>query len=388
MRHRFLALILLLFSTSAARADCNAANRFVFSYADQAAATLAYGTRYSYTARSGAGATQTVTVDLAQNGLTSTAAAGRTMPEIGTLLTGASGARALNVGGVFGGRTANINGTTRVVTITFTFAQAVRDVSFTLHDVDFGANQFRDWVQISGSAGTPAITTPFGTSNATGGARTNAASSATLGTSTTPIAVTISQAVGNAAAGNNSDTGNIDVSFAQPVTSVTIRYGNHPFTAGENTTGQQGIGVSGVSYCPLPRITVTKSSVPYATTGTNRFAIPGADMLYSFVVANTGGSPVDAATVVLTDILPANVTFYGGDVDDGGPATGPFELIAGSSGLSLPGAGIAYSNDGGASYGYQATTSYDPAVRAIRLSPSGSFAANSSFTIRFRARVN
>ena len=385
---RLILFVFLLASTSAARADCDAANRYVFSFANQSAATLSYGTTYSYTARNGNGATQTVTMTMTQNGLSSTAAAGVTLPAISTLVTGASGAQTLTIGGIFSGRTTSLTGTTRVVTLTYNFAEPVRDVSFTLHDVDFASNQFRDWIQVTGSVGTVEMSAPPGNGNSATAARTAAGSTVAFGTLSTPVSLTVSQAAGTSESGNNSDQGNISVSFAAPVTSVTLRYGNYPLTTGESATGQQAIGISGVNYCPLPRISVTKTSTPYLTSGTDRFAIPGADVIYTFSVANTGGSPVDAATVVLTDVLPTNVTFYGGDVDDGGPATGPFEFTPGSSGLTLPTSGIAYSNNGGISYAYQATTSYDGNVRAIRLTPSGSFAANSSFTVRFRARVN
>ncbi|MBA3878870.1 MAG: hypothetical protein C0500_04050 [Sphingobium sp.] len=385
---RLILFVFLLASASAARADCDAANRYVFSFANQSAATLSYGTTYSYTARNGNGATQTVTMTLTQNGLSSTAAGGVTLPAITTLVTGSNFVQTLTIGGIFGGRTSNLAGTTRLVTLTYSFPEPVRDVSFTLYDVDFASNQFRDWVQVTGSAGTVAMSAPPGNGNGASAARTATGSTVAFGTLSTPVSLTVSQAAGTAAAGNNSDEGTVNVSFAAPVTSVTLRYGNYPLVSGENSTGQQAIGISGVNYCPLPRITVTKTSTPYLTTGTNRFAIPGADVIYTFSVANTGGSPVDAATVVLTDVLPTNVTFYGGDVDDGGPATGPFEFTPGSSGLTLPTSGIAYSNNGGASYAYQATASYDANVRAIRLTPSGSFAANSSFTVRFRARIN
>jgi len=385
---RLILFVALLAGATAARADCDAANRYVFSFANQGAATLSYGTTYSYTARNGNGATQTVTMALTQNGLSSTVAGGVTLPAIGTLVTGSSLAQTLTIGGIFSGRTTSLTGTTRIVTLTYSFAEPVRDVAFTLYDVDFASNQFRDWVQVTGSAGTPEMASPPGNGNGATAPRTAIGSTVVFGTASTPVSVTATQAAGTTAAGNNSDEGTINVSFAAPVTSVTLRYGNYPYVTGENTTGQQAIGISGVSYCPLPRISVTKTSTPYLTTGINRFAIPGADVIYTFSVANTGGSPVDASTVVLTDVLPANVTFYGGDIDDGGPATGPFEFNAGTSGLTLPASGIAYSNNGGTSYAYQATTSYDANVRAIRLTPSGSFAANSSFTVRFRARVN
>lgn len=385
---RLILFVALLAGATAARADCDAANRYVFSFANQSAATLSYGTTYSYTARNGNGATQTVTMALTQNGLSSTVAGGVTLPAIGTLVTGSSLAQTLTIGGIFSGRTTSLTGTTRIVTLTYTFAEPVRDVAFTLYDVDFASNQFRDWIQVTGSAGTPEMASPPGNGNGATAPRTATGSTVVFGAASTPVSVTATQAAGTTAAGNNSDEGTINVSFAAPVTSVTLRYGNYPYVTGENTTGQQAIGISGVSYCPLPRISVTKTSTPYLTTGTNRFAIPGADVIYTFSVANTGGSPVDASTVVLTDVLPANVTFYGGDIDDGGPANGPFEFNAGTSGLTLPASGIAYSNNGGTSYAYQATTSYDANVRAIRLTPSGSFAANSSFTVRFRARVN
>lgn len=383
----FLALALL---PGMAVAECDTANKYVFNFSDRAAATLAYGSRYTYSARNGAGTSEAFTVDLAQAGLTSTLVNSRAMPEIGTLVTGANAAlTTLTLGGIFGGRTSSIAGSTRVITMTMTFAQAVRDVTFTVQDVDYTLNQFRDWIQVTGStAGTPLVTTSWGTSNASGAAKSNTNSSVLLGTSTSPIAVAASDAAGISASDNNSDGGNITVSFAQPVTSVTLRYGNYPYQSGENTTGQQAMGISGVSYCPMPRVAITKSSAPYNSAGTTRFAIPGADMLYTFVLTNSGGSPVDASTLVITDTLPAGVTFFGGDVDGTGPATGPFDFTPGTSGLTLPNTGIAYSSNGGTTWTYQASTTYDASVKALRLTPSGSLAANSSATIRFRARVN
>ena len=42
---------------------------------------------------------------------------------------------------------------------------------------------------------------------------------------------------------------------------------------------------------------------------------------------------------MLTDILPANVTFYNGDYNAASPGMGPFELTAGTSGVTLPAGG-------------------------------------------------
>ena len=87
-------------------------------------------------------------------------------------------------------------------------------------------------------------------------------------------------------------------------------------------------------------------------------------------------------------MLPPNVTFYNGDYNASSPGMGPFELIAGSSGVTLPAAGRAYSNNNGSTYTYAPSAGYDANVDALRLTPSGSMAANSSFTVRFRARIN
>lgn len=120
----------------------------------------------------------------------------------------------------------------------------------------------------------------------------------------------------------------------------------------------------------------------------DRFNAPGSDVAYTLTVTNSGGSPVDLGSLVLTDVLPANVTFYNGDYDPAVPGTGPFQLTAGSSGVTLAAGGRAYSNNNGSTYAYTPASGYDANVDAVRLTPTGSMAANSSFTIRFRARIN
>ena len=81
----------------------------------------------------------------------------------------------------------------------------------------------------------------------------------------------------------------------------------------------------------MPAIAIAKTSAPYITTAgsPDRFNAPGSDVAYTLTVTNSGGSPVDLSSLVLTDILPANVTFYNGDYNAGSPGMGPFELTAG-----------------------------------------------------------
>jgi uncharacterized repeat protein (TIGR01451 family) len=246
---------------------------------------------------------------------------------------------------------------------------------------------------VTGTNGTlsyvPSLTTPFGQSNATGGTRTNASSSQALGATTTPVTITSSQSVGTGTSGNNSTTGTITASFMEPVTRIEVRYGNYPLQTGETATGQQAIGIQAISFCPMPQLTFAKSSAPFITAATDplRFNIPGSDVIYSLTLTNSNSSPIDLNQVIMTDPLPAQISFLNGDIDDGGPLTTNYEFVPGASGLTFAAANLTYSNNGGTSYGYTPAAGYDPLVTAIRLNPQGSMAANSSFTLRFRARI-
>ena len=387
-----LAALSLLLASAPAFAACDANNSYAFNFTT--AAVMSYATTYNYTASNPLGATRGFSVAFTTNGLSSSQVNSTQLPRIGNLITTGTGANTLIIGGVFSGRTTSITGSTRVITVTFTFAQPVRDFSFSVHDADYTNDQYRDWVNLSGSDGTttytPTITTPHGTNNGAG-ARTNANSSVRLGPGTTPFNMTAQQAIGvGTSANNNDDAGDITASFAQPVTSITMRYGNYPYQSGEDTTGQQAMGISRLTFCPMPAISVAKSSAPHVTTAgsPDRFNAPGSDVAYTLTVTNSGGSAVDASALQLTDVLPANVTFYNGDYNAASPGMGPFELVAGTSGVTLPAAGRAYSNNNGSTYAYTPAAGYDPNVDALRLTPAGSMAANSSFTVRFRARIN
>lgn len=373
---------------TSAQAACDTASKFAFAYASRPAATLAYGTTYSYTATSGGGATRTFTVNVSQSGLTNTQVNSIQMPAIATLVTGTTSTnKDLVFGGTFGGRTASMTGTTRVITATFTFSQPIRDFAMTAHDIDFTSNQFRDWVQVNGSDGTntftPVLSTPWGNGNATGQARTASGSSLTSGISTTPMTLTSSQVGGSGAADNNSDTGTLYVSFAQPVTSVTFKYGNYPLTGFETTTGQQAIGIAGISFCPMPQVSVTKTSAPADGT-LGAYNIPGNDVVYTLTVANAGGSPVDASTIVLTDALPANTTFRNSAFD--GTTTLPVKVVS-AGGTGLTGTNIAFSKAGDATYSYTPVTGYDPLIDGLRIIPTGELAANSTLVLQFVAKV-
>jgi uncharacterized repeat protein (TIGR01451 family) len=383
-----------LFMAGPAHAVCPATNQFNYTFATETAATLNYANTYSYTATNGLGQSQAIGVSFISNGLSSSIAGGQQMPAITTLINdGGTTNRNLVIGGIFTGRTADVSVNTRVAVVVFTFPTPIRDFSVQVNDVDFTINQFRDWLMVTGTNGTlsyvPSLTTPFGQSNATGGTRTNASSSQALGATTTPVTITSSQSVGTGTSGNNSTTGTITASFMEPVTRIEVRYGNYPLQTGETATGQQAIGIQAISFCPMPQLTFAKSSAPFITAATDplRFNIPGSDVIYSLTLTNSNSSPIDLNQVIMTDPLPAQISFLNGDIDDGGPLTTNYEFVPGASGLTFAAANLTYSNNGGTSYGYTPAAGYDPLVTAIRLNPQGSMAANSSFTLRFRARI-
>lgn len=377
-----------------AYAVCPVANQFNFTFATAAAATLSYAGNSNFTATNGLGQSQPINVSFISNGTASTVVGGQQMPAITTLINdGGTVNRNLVIGAVFTGRTADVSVNNRIVAAVFTFATPIRDFSVQVNDVDFTVNQFRDWLQVTGINGptsfVPSLTTPFGQSNAVGGTRTNASSSQALGATTTPVTINSSQSVGTGASGNNANTGTVTASFVQPVTRVEVRYGNFPLQAGETATGQQAIGIQAISFCPMPSLSLTKTSASFATgvTDPNRFNIPGSDIVYSLTITNANTSPVDLNQTVLTDPLPTQLTFFNGDIDGGGPLATNFEFIPGASGLTLSAANLAYSNNSGASFTYTPVAGYDPVVSAIRINPQGTLAANSSFTVRFRTRI-
>lgn len=144
-------------------------------------------------------------------------------------------------------------------------------------------------------------------------------------------------------------------------------------------------------------VTANKTVEMFTPTNEDRFAVPGNDVIYTITATHEGGASLDDGSVVLFDALPPEVTFFNGDIDDGGPETGAVQFIDNSSGLTFDIAtDLGFSNlatlpTSMADCVYSPLLGYDPAVRFVCFNPSGSFgsaASNSSFSLSFRARIN
>ncbi|HEY9181935.1 MAG TPA: hypothetical protein VIQ99_01970, partial [Gammaproteobacteria bacterium] len=146
----------------------------------------------------------------------------------------------------------------------------------------------------------------------------------------------------------------------------------------------------------LPALRVTKTvdvlSDPISGA-TNPKQIPGSIQRYRVTVANTGPGAVDASTLVIADLVPANAQLV-----VSGSSTVQFVDGSVPSGLTFNYASnAAFSNQpgGAAPYTYVPTANgdgVDPAVTGLRIAPAGSMAAASggnqpSFSVEFRVRV-
>ena len=132
--------------------------------------------------------------------------------------------------------------------------------------------------------------------------------------------------------------------------------------------------------------TVLAFSDPVNNT-TNAKYIPGARARYLITIANNGGGPADAGTIVIADPIPTNTQLFVGDLGVAG--NGPVKFTQGTptSGLSYTFTSLAsatddvsFSNNSGASYVYTPvnTGGFDANVTNISINPKNAFACSTT----------
>ncbi|MEE4350523.1 MAG: hypothetical protein V2J26_09870 [Pacificimonas sp.] len=379
---------------ASAQTACSAGNAFTLDWDDHPGGVSSGDT---FTVTNGAGDDVTVTVNFSG--------------AVGSLTNGTPTVNTANSGGLggspnglylyadFGARSINIENDANAVGITFSFSEAVRDVNLSVFDIDFFGNQFRDWVKVegqrSGASVAPTLTTPYNGAGTGGtaiapstiilGQTTFPASFAIFGF-TIPYNVTVNAGEALGTSGNSTgteDLGNLDAVIEAPIDTVRLRYANAGDPNSE-AAGVQAITIHDLSFCTLPDINVAKSVAPHVPTGAGSFAVPGNDMVYTLSVSNTGGSRTDPDSIVLTDLLPSDIAIFTGDFDGSG---NPLAFSDSGSGVTCC-SSLEYGTGNPVVWGAAADETYDDDITAIRVTPGGTMAEQSSFTISFRVQVN
>ncbi len=209
---------------------------------------------------------------------------------------------------------------------------------------------------------------------------------------------------GNLAVG--SSTSNIVLTVA--VSSAAIpSVSNTANVTGSNFDNQNGndqsTAVVSVNTGPNISLQKTTNTISDPINGTtNPKAIPGALAEYTIGARNSGMSPADNNSIIISDVIPSNTALYVGDIS--GAGSGPLRFVDGSppsglsynfSGLASTSDGLSFSNDNGVTYSYTPSPDaegVDASVTNIRISTLGQFLAangsgNPSFMILFRVRV-
>lgn len=171
--------------------------------------------------------------------------------------------------------------TSEAVTATWTFANGVAGLQFTLADIDLFYGQFEDRVTVTGSylgvSVTPTLTN-FGANSVSG----NTASGTALATNT------------------NAD-GNVRVTFQSPVDTVTINYGSA--ASAPTDPGIQAIALMDMTGCGAATDLALAKSVSASAPST------GAAISYTLTATNTTANAMNATGVAVSDALPAGFTF-------------------------------------------------------------------------------
>ena len=255
----------------------------------------------------------------------------------------------------------------------------VDELQFALFDVDYASGQFEDKITLTGSLDGNTVLPTL-----------------TRGPSNT---VSAGVALGTAGAANDSNLGTVFVTFQSPIDQFVISYGSGTGATTPVNPGQQAISIHDVSTCErqIPDISAVKANAVYDPLGEGLYAIPGNDMIYTFTVTNSGNGPADPDSIFLIDVMPDEIEFYNGDIDDGGPETTPVSFTqTGTPALTFNYPGdVRYSDSATkpadfSGCSYTPDPGYDPDVNFICFNPKGTFEAgppDPEFSLSFRARI-
>lgn len=164
--------------------------------------------------------------------------------------------------------------------------------------------------------------------------------------------------------------------------------------------GQPNLSAPSLAATPFCRrpaqvpLQITKESAAASNIGIARFALPGNERIYTITVTNPS-FVIDNNSIIITDILPQDITLFTGDFGTAG--SGPVQFIDGTGAaasnlICCSAAQISYSTaTTGNDFSYAPNGDFDPQVLRVRVNPSGAMseglATPTSFSIRFRSQI-
>jgi len=273
------------------------------------------------------------------------------------------------------------NGRTATLTVTLVSSNDLVITGIVLNDI------------FPTTPGAMTVASPLATTNACGGSLLDSAG-ATLAAADVGVRLNAGTLSANATctfSAGITATALGDYTNAIPIGALTSTNG------GTNAVAASAVlTVVGPSLVFLKTVSVTSDPFNLVTNPKN---IPGAEDLYNLRVTNTDAGTVDSNTTLITDPIPANTDLFVGDL--GGAGSGPIVFVQGSptsnltwtfTSLASTTDDIDFSNDGGTTWTYVPTPTYDLAVNRIRLNPKGTLAGasgglNPFFELRFRVRI-
>jgi len=165
-------------------------------------------------------------------------------------------------------------------------------------------------------------------------------------------------------------------------------------------TGMNAFGIFAIGERALPGITAVKTvstfSDPYNST-TNPKAIPGAVMLYTITVVNSGPGVADSDSVAVTDAVPADTIMCVSNLCSNPPVVFSCSAVPACGLTYTYASAVAYTNRPGGVGPYDYTpvpdaNGYDAAVTGFRVNPGGVFSPSGGmphpqFTIQFKVKI-
>lgn len=116
-------------------------------------------------------------------------------------------------------------------------------------------------------------------------------------------------AIGSATAANDTDNGNIDVTFLNPIDRLSFVYDNDP-SVGANPAFQI-ISLHEITTCPrtAAELSAVKTVEVYDPGNLGLYMTPGNEILYRITATNASTATASAQDVVIEDTLPGSLKF-------------------------------------------------------------------------------